>query len=219
MEQSDNTRHLPALEVGITGGIGSGKTTVCRIFETLGIPVYSSDERAKSLMVENDNVRSAIESLFGEKAYLPSGQLDRAHLSSLVFEDKNLLEKLNAIVHPAVFADAEKWHAEQAGVPYTLREAALLVESGSYLSLDKLIVVTAPRSLRIQRVMQRDGVGQREVEARMEKQLPEREKIAKADFVINNDGTHLIVPQVVDIHRSLLKFSNLLKNNAANPNN
>lgn len=198
------------LKVGITGGIGSGKTTVCHIFENLGIPVYYSDERAKSLMTENDEVRRAVEAAFGPEAYFPDGELNRKHLAKIVFGDKKKLQILNHIVHPAVFSDAENWHKAQTDTPYTLREAALLVETKSYLELDKLIVVTAPQSVRIQRVMERDGMGEEEVKKRMAKQLPDSAKIQKADFVINNDGVHMLIPQVMDIHRSLLKWQKML---------
>ncbi len=192
------------LKVGITGGIGSGKTTVCKIFESLGIPVYYADDRAKLLMVENQAVRSKIIALFGTEAYLPDGKLNRQFIASIVFQDKKKLEKLNAIVHPAVLQDGKQWHTAQTGAPYSLKEAALLIESGSHKALDKLIVVTAPPELRIQRVMERDGVPREAVEARISKQLPEEEKLKLADFVIENDGTKMLTTQVLKIHRLLM---------------
>lgn len=190
-------------QVGITGGIGSGKTTTCRIFEQLGIPVYYADDRAKALMVEDDALASAIRSLLGEQAYHPDGSLNRAYVASKVFGDTGLLQGLNDLVHPAVAEDGHAWHQRQRDVPYTLKEAALLFESGSYKALDKIITVTAPKELRLQRVMERDGSRAEEVRARMNQQMPEKEKVALADFVICNDGRQSLVQQVVEVHRQL----------------
>lgn len=195
------------LQVGITGGIGSGKTTVCQLFETLGIPVYYADIRAKELMVEDPDLAAAIRNTFGEKAYTPEGQLDRAFLAGIVFKDPEKLAQLNGLVHPAVGRDSERWQARQQGVPYTLREAALIYESGSFKHLDKVIVVTAPRELRLQRVMKRDNTSRSAIEARMSKQMPEEEKAARADFIINNDGKHSLIRQVLEIHRQLLHLA------------
>ncbi len=195
------------MKVGITGGIGAGKTTVCRIFESLGIPVYYADERAKWLMVNDLRLVSSIKDLFGDKAYLPDGSLDRGLISSIVFSKKEKLDALNAAVHPAVFRDWEAWENEQKGAAYTLREAALLVETGTHRFLDKLIVVTAPLELRIARVMERDGVSRGAVEARIARQLPEEEKVRLADFVVKNDGEESLVQQVWATHRSILEAS------------
>lgn len=194
------------LRLGITGGIGSGKTTVCKIFETLHIPVYYADDRAKWLMVNSPTLQTGITQLFGKDAYFEDGALNRAHIGSIAFKDTAKLQKLNALVHPAVFVDGENWQQEQLalGVPYTLKEAALLYETGSYKMLDKVIVVTAPEALRIQRVMDRDNLSKEEVKQRIARQLPEAEKVAKADFVINNDGQHSLIKQVLAIHQSLL---------------
>jgi dephospho-CoA kinase len=194
------------LKIGITGGIGSGKTTVCRIFEALGIPVYYADSRAKWLMVNDRQLINSIKNLLGTRAYLPDGSLNRSYISQLVFNDQSLLSQLNALVHPAVAEDTLKWHNEQREVPYTLKEAALLFESGSHLHLDKIIAVTAPEPLRIQRVMQRDDVSEAQVRSRIDKQMPEAEKIARADYIIYNDGQQLIVPQVLEIHHLLCKM-------------
>ncbi len=193
----------PTLKVGITGGIGSGKTTICRIFETLGIPVYFADERAKKLMTEDAKIRAGLTEIFGEKAYLPDSNLDRKHLASVVFKDKEKLRALEGVVHPAVHRDGEEWHRAQQNVPYTLREAALLVENGSYKKLDKLIVVFAPEETRIRRVMQRDGAERAAVEARIKAQLPDAEKMKVSDFVIYNDGEQSLIRQVLQVHRVL----------------
>ncbi|MCH2045598.1 MAG: dephospho-CoA kinase [Saprospiraceae bacterium] len=194
------------LKVGITGGIGSGKTTVCRIFEQLGIPVYYADNRAKWLMSHDESLVAAIKAEFGEQAYPKPGVLDRAYLASIIFQDKSKLERMNQIVHPAVFKDSAQWQTDQAktNTSYSLKEAALLFESGSYAFLDKIIVVTAPDDLRIQRVMQRDKVNEAAVKARMAKQMPQADKIAKADFVIENIEQASLQAQVEKIHQELV---------------
>lgn len=187
--------------LGITGGIGSGKTTVCKIFETLGIPIYYADERAKYLMSHDPELIAGITELFGKEAYLEPHVLNRTQIAKIAFNDKEKLNQLNALVHPAVGRDGLAWQTAQQNVPYTLKEAALLYESGSYRSLDKIIVVTAPLELRIQRVMARDEAKRAEVEARIAKQMPEEEKVKLADFVIYNDGEQALIPQAVAIHR------------------
>lgn len=192
------------MKVGITGGIGSGKTTVCKIFETLGIPVYYADDRAKQLMVDAPLLVASIKGIFGEAAYQADGALDRAFIAQAAFSDKEKLQRLNAAVHPAVLEDAVHWHNAQNGVPYTLKEAALLIESGGNRLMDRLVVVTAPLALRLARVAARDGVPEAAVKARMDAQMPEEEKIKLADFIIQNDGQHPLVEQVLAIHRRLL---------------
>jgi dephospho-CoA kinase len=195
-------QHMAIKKIGITGGIGSGKTTVCKIFEALGIPVYYADEKAKKLMVEDEELIQSIISAFGEDAYI-DGILNRPYLANLVFKDNKLLEQLNGIVHPALGKDYEKWHKAQEAVPYTLEEAAILFEMGGHEKVDKVIVVSAPLDLRIKRVMERDGVERQNVLDRVSKQMPEEEKIKRADFVIKNDGNHSLIEQIIDIHRTL----------------
>ena len=195
-----------ALQVGITGGIGSGKTTVCQVFEQLGIPVYYADARAKRLMVEDATLKAGIIQLFGEDAYLNDGQLNRAHVARQAFGQPGLLQQLNALVHPAVAKDSDRWHKQQEEVPYTLKEAALLYESGAHEALDKIIAVTAPEALRIQRVVERDDSDESAVRARMDQQIPEAEKVKRADFVIYNDGQQLLLPQIQRIHRALIQL-------------
>lgn len=191
-------------KIGITGGIGSGKTTVCRIFETLGIPVYYADERAKWLMINNPTVKNEIIQLFGKEAYSGNGELNRQHIADIAFQDPDKLKQLNQIVHPAVLSDGEKWHRKQVSVPYTLKEAALLFESGSYLQLDKIITVTAPLEIRIQRVIERDKTDREKVFSRIKFQMPEEEKIALSQYIIINDGQHSLIRQVLDIHNKLI---------------
>jgi dephospho-CoA kinase len=192
------------LKVGITGGIGSGKTTICQIFEMLNIPVYYADYQAKWLMQHDPELKNSIINNFGETAYQPDDTLNRAYIAKLVFADKKLLTVLNDLVHPAVFRDSERWFSEQNS-HYAIKEAALFYETGSYSQMDKMIVVTANQEERIKRVMQRDGVDRESVLARMDKQLPEEEKIAKADFVIYNDGRGLLIPKIFEIDGVLKK--------------
>lgn len=193
--------------VGITGGIGSGKSTVCRIFHSaLGIPVFYADDEAKRLIVEDPELRAGIIGIFGPEAYLPDGSYHRAYVSGIVFGNPEKLAALNALVHPAVERAGQEWHRQQAasGAPYTLKEAALMIESGSYRHLDRLIVVSAPEDLRIQRVMQRDGLTETQVKDRISKQLPEAKKLELADFVIINDGKKLLLPQIWNIHQAII---------------
>lgn len=186
---------MKQIKVGITGGIGSGKSFVAEIVRKTGYPVYIADNEAKRLMVEDTELTEAIKKQFGESAYLENGALNRAHLASIVFEDKEQLSKLNQLVHPAVYKDFQKW-AEHQIKPIVFKEAALLIETGSHRQLDFLIVVTAPEQVRIKRVMDRDGVTENDVRSRMKNQLPQAEKDEKADFLIINDGKQAIVPQL-----------------------
>lgn len=202
----DQVFSKPCQRVGITGGIGSGKTTVCRIFESLGVPVYDADYWAKWLIVNDPAVKQSIIDIFGPGAYLPDGAYNRSLVAGIVFQEPNKLAALNAAVHPALEQHSRAWHERQAvaGYPYTLKEAALLIESGSQRYLDSLIVVTAPEDLRIRRVMERDGISEAAVRARLRNQLPEEEKVRLANYLIINDGERLLLPQVWQIHRELL---------------
>ena len=203
MSEIGNKNLEKPLRVGITGGIGSGKTTVCSIFEELGVPVYYADARAKAIMTDNSEVVQKVTELFGPGAYLEDGSLNRSFIAGVVFQDKAMLEMLNSVVHPAVLEDGKLWNRQHDHVPYTLKEAALLYESGSFKFLDKIIVVHAPLELRVKRVMERDGVGEEAVLARIKNQMPDEEKLRRADFVIHNDGSTPLVQQVWEIHRHL----------------
>lgn len=195
-------------KIGITGNIGSGKSTVCEIFEVLGIPVYYADNEAKKLMHSNENLIAGIKALFGEEAYLSNGELNRKWIASIAFKDSEKLKGLNSLVHPAVREDSKSWFASiDPRAPYALKEAALIIESGSYKQLDKLILVRADQSLRLQRVMKRDGVDPSAVEARMDKQMPESEKLPFADYVINNNESDFLIPQVIKIHEELSRLA------------
>ena len=196
------------LKIGITGGIGTGKTTACKLFQKYNIPVYFADDRAKWLMNHQPELRESLLRVFGKKVYNEKGLLDRAYLGSIVFQDQAKLDELNSIVHPAVFLDGQKWQAEQEarGVPYSLKEAALLFETGSYLNLDKIIVVSVPDDIRIARVMQRNNATKEEVMARINKQMLQSEKEAKADFVLTNISLESLEEQVAELHAQLLNM-------------
>jgi dephospho-CoA kinase len=195
------------LKVGITGGIGSGKTTVCQIFATLGIPIYYADVRAKEIMVTDADLIHQIKKLFGSDAYDENGQLNRKQIADKAFHDKNLLQQLNAIVHPAVFKDTLEWYQTHNNKAYTLYEAAILFESGSYKLLDKIITVFAPIEDRIARTIKRDKISRNEVLERIDKQLSEDEKMKRADFVIYNDHSQPLIEQVLTIHQQLILLS------------
>ena len=193
------------LKVGLTGGIGSGKSTVAAIFEILGVPVYYADSAAKKLMNENSKLKDEIVKLFGPGAY-KNGHLDRAFVASEVFNNANKLDNLNKLVHPATIKDAERWMEEQQ-THYAIKEAAIIFESGSNKQLDKVIGVFAPVDLRISRVMERDNVSRETVEKRMLNQMNEEEKMRLCDYVIYNDETQLLIPQVIALHNQLLATS------------
>jgi dephospho-CoA kinase len=190
------------LRIGLTGGIGCGKTTVARVFETLGIPVYYADAAAKRLMNEDPAIRSSLIEKFGKASYTDSGTLNRSYLASLVFEDPEKREFLNQLIHPATIADANQWLAKQQA-PYALREAALLFESGAAEGLDYVIGVSAPISVRIRRVMKRDQLSEDDVKKRMATQLQDAIKLKLCDFVIINDERIGLLPQVLALHEKL----------------
>lgn len=197
------------LKVGITGGIGSGKTTACHLFAEHGVPIYNADDRAKELMQEDAGLRKHIRQAFGWDSYDKNDQLNRAYLAKIVFNNPQQLKILNAIVHPAVFEDYEKWVVEQTnnGSPYSIKEAALMVESGSYQKLDKLIVVTAPIDVRLERTMKRDHMKREEVLKRMQNQVSDRERLEKADFILKNSNDYSMEDQILELHNKLLALS------------
>jgi dephospho-CoA kinase len=190
------------LRIGITGGIGSGKTTVAKIFEVLGTPVYYADDAAKNIMNENEPLKQLIIQHFGEATYT-DGQLNRPVLSSLVFNDPEKLTLLNSLVHPVTISDADKWMRAQTFL-YTLKEAAILFETDAWKYLDYVIGVKAPLELRLKRTMLRDGITAEAVQKRMDKQMNEEEKMERCNFIIENNEEELLIPQVVSLHEKLL---------------
>jgi dephospho-CoA kinase len=192
------------LKVGITGGIGSGKTTICRIFEILSVPVFNADITAKNIMVSDLDLVEKIKSQFGKETYFDNGDLNRKYLSKIVFNSPDELQKLNRLVHPATIKAFNDWALIQDS-HYCLHEAAILFESGAYKSCDYSILVSAPENLRVQRVMKRDGIHEKEVNARINMQMPENEKEKLADFLILNDECTAVIPQVLKLHDFLLK--------------
>lgn len=191
------------LKIGITGGIGSGKSIVAKVFEHLDIPVYNADTAAKSLMENDPALRASITELFGPEAYL-NGTLNRSFISALVFKDSRLLAALNALVHPATIQYGNEWMNRKTA-PYVIKEAALIFESGTQNELDYVIGVYAPQALRIHRVMQRDTVTREQVMQRMANQLDESLKMKLCDFVVVNDDQQLVLPQVLALHQIFLK--------------
>ncbi|MBX9782989.1 MAG: dephospho-CoA kinase [Chitinophagaceae bacterium] len=193
------------LKIGLTGGIGSGKTTIAKVFEVLGIPVYYADDAAKRLMNEDELLKQQLIQQFGMETYI-NGQLNRSHLSSIVFNNKEKLELLNSIVHPATVTDARSWFEKQT-TPYVIKEAALLFESGTAEGLDKVIGVWAPETIRLKRVIDRDHVTADEVKRRMNNQIEETVKMKLCDYVIHNNEQELVTPQVMQLHRQLLQLA------------
>lgn len=191
------------IKVGITGGIGSGKTTVCKLFELLGVPVYYSDTEAKKLLDEDEVVKQQIVDLFGHDVIDESGKVDRKKMAALVFNNKERLEQLNAVVHPAVAQHFEAWCKKQTNV-FILKEAAILFESGAHKQVDQVIVVSAPLDLKVERVMKRDKVAKEEVLKRINNQMPDEEKVKLADHVIYNDEKELLIPQVIAVYQQLI---------------
>jgi len=187
--------------IGLTGGIGSGKTKVAAVFETLGIPVYESDSKAKYLMNTNEEIRNKIIDLFGPESYNADDELNRPWIASRVFSDHEQLEKLNAIVHPAVYKDLLEWTMEphHNSAPYLIQESAILFEENLTRRLSSIILVVAPEELRISRVIERDNVTREDVLRRMKLQWPDEKKISSSDYVIYNDGERSLITQVRDI--------------------
>lgn len=194
------------LKIGLTGGIGSGKSTVAKIFETLGIPVYYADTEAKRLMNSSETLKKVIRQNFGEATY-ENDQLNRKYLGGIVFNNPEKLELLNALIHPVTINDAEQWMQQQSA-PYSIKEAALLFESGAAENLDFIVGVYAPQALRIKRVMKRDGLTADEIMKRINRQVNEEMKMKLCDFVITNNEQELLIPQVLKLHQHFSGLSN-----------
>jgi len=195
------------LKIGITGNIGSGKTTASKIFEILGIPVFYADDAAKKIMVTDRQLISEIKDAFGGASYFDDGTLNRKHIAAIVFNNDGQLARLNSLVHPATFRAFDAWVKTISDVPYVLKEAALLFESTAYKMCDYNIMVQAPLETRIARVIKRDGLSREEIEKRNSYQFSEEKKTQLANFVIKNDDSELMIPQVLALHN---KFCSLV---------
>ena len=191
------------LKIGITGGIGTGKSTICEIFALLGVPVYYADQAAKTLMATNSGLKQQLITAFGSATFTNKGELDTKYIANKVFSDVKALEQLNALVHPAVLAHFDKWCSQQHS-PYILKEAALLIESGSYKQCDYTILVESPMALRVKRLKARDNSSEAQIRARIANQLSDEEKARLANFLILNDEKHLLIPQIIALHTQFL---------------
>lgn len=196
------------LKIGITGGIGSGKSMICRVFQNLGIPIYDADSRAKWIVNHHPDLREELMAEFGPATYDAHGNYNRAYIAQQVFNDGNRVKVLNQLIHPRVGQDFLDWTKQHGEAPYLLKEAALMFESGSHLALQKVITVFAPESVRIKRILARDPFrSQDQIKAIFGKQLAEEEKIKRADFVVYNDDQHMVIPQVLELHTQFLKLT------------
>lgn len=196
----------PALKLGVTGGIGSGKTTVCRVFSVLGIPVFSADIEARKIMNSDRNLREKISSVSGKDLY-SSGSLDREELAKLIFNNEKLLENVNKLVHPAVFESFRKW-VENQSAPYAIMEAAILFESGASILVDKVLTVVTPVEERIERLVRGKKFTRDQVMERMKNQVDDKYRIMKSDFIIYNSENDMIIPAILKIHQELLNLYN-----------
>lgn len=192
------------LKIGVTGGIGSGKSTVCNILKNLGVPIFYSDLEGRSVLNNDKDLVAHVIKNFGRDMYDNNGQLDRKRMASLVFNNPNALEKLTALVHPKVNQRFDEWILQYDRVPYVVKEAAILFESGSYHDLDKIINVSAPKSVRKKRVMKRDASSIEDVERRMRFQYTDEERNRLADFIILNENRTDLLPQVMELHEIFL---------------
>lgn len=191
-------------KIGVTGGIGSGKSIVCEIFKTLGCKIYNADERAKLLLNNNVEIRRQIMLNFGEQIY-QSGKADRKLLAAKVFNNAEALKTLNSIIHPAVSVDFQEWLQINNNQPYIIKEAAIMFESGANKQLDEVILVYASPEIRMKRVMQRDNITQEAVIARMKNQMSDDDKIKLSNYIIYNDGTQSLIKQVLTLHNNFIK--------------
>ncbi len=192
--------------VGLTGGIGSGKTTVSEVFKNLGISVYNSDFEAKKIMNTDEDLINKLKIIFGFDIYDSDNQLNRKKLADLIFNNKNKLNTVNRIVHPAVKKHFQNWINKQNS-PYIIKETAILFESGIYKEVDKIITVVSPLNTRINRIKKRDNLNEKEIKERINNQTDDEYKIKNSDFIITNNNISLILPQILSIHKKLLKFS------------
>jgi dephospho-CoA kinase len=197
------------MKLGVTGGIGSGKTTVCRVFNVLGIPVFSADPEAKKIMETDEGIMRRINSIAGKNLYL-NGSLDRMELAALIFNDQSLLEKVNSLVHPVVLDNFSEWEKEQEA-PYVIMEAAILFESGASKLVDRIATVVAPEEERVNRVINRNTLTREQVLERIRNQMDDETRVKLSDYVIHNSENDMIIPAILKIHKELL---NIIKTSA-----
>jgi len=192
------------ITVGLTGGIGSGKTLISKVFNCLGIPIFNADYEAKKIMNSDEDVILQIKHEFGDDIY-GIESINRKRLASIIFEDKNALIKINSIIHPKVRESFMTWSNIKEDYPYVIEEAAILFESNAYKELDFTINVHAHELIRINRVVERDQVSVESVKSRMKNQLSDEKRISLADYTIYNDGSRMVLPQILEIHQKILK--------------
>lgn len=202
MQKLKNT----GMKLGVTGGIGSGKTCVCRVFNTLGIPVFSADHEARKIMDNDKGIIRRINSIAGKDLYI-NGSLDRVELATLIFNDNTLLDKVNSLIHPIVFEHFKKWEMEQT-TPYVIVEAAILFESGASKLVDKIATVVAPIEERVDRVIRRNSLSREQVIERMRNQMDDDARIKLSDYVIHNSDNDMILPAILKIHEDILTYIN-----------
>ena len=196
------------IKVGITGGIGSGKSTVCEIFKLLGVPVFEADVVAKQLQNTNQKIKNGLISLFGEDIYTPEGLVDRKKLADIIFNSDFQIAKINELIHPVVKEEFENWLKKQNSA-YIIHEAAILFESGFYKIMDYTILVSAPEEQRIERVMKRDCINRETVMQRIKKQWSEEEKQKLASIVVHNDNKNLVIPEIIKIDKNLKEYGEI----------
>lgn len=194
------------MKLGVTGGIGSGKTSVCRVFNVLGIPVFSADPEAQKVMNRDEKIINEINKIAGRNLY-KDGFLNRMELASLIFNDPDLLSKVNALVHPVVFANFERWSAEQTS-PYSIMEAAILFESGASKLVDRIVTVVAPMEERLARVIRGNKLSRKQILERIKNQMDDESRIKLSDYVIRNSENDMIIPAILKIHEDLLNHLN-----------
>jgi dephospho-CoA kinase len=192
------------LKLGVTGGIGSGKTTVCKVFGVLGIPVFSADDEAKRIQDNNRDIQININSLAGKDLF-SSGKLDRNGLARIIFSNKILLEKVNSLIHPAVFRSFREWVKKQDS-PYSIMEAAILFESGAFKMMDRIVTVVTPLEERIERLVSGNRLSREQIIDRIKNQIDDESRVKLSDFVISNSENDMIIPAIIGIHEEMLKL-------------
>jgi len=195
-----------SLKLGVTGGIGSGKTTVCKVFSVLGIPVFSADDEAKRIQESDRDLQLKINSFAGRDLF-PEGKLDRTELARLIFSNKELLEKVNSVVHPAVFQVFREWVIKQ-NTPYSIMDAAILFESGAFRMMDRIVTVVTPMEERIERLVRSKRLSREQVIERIKNQIDDESRIKRSDYVIFNSENDIIIPAILGIHSEMLKLYN-----------